>query len=226
MNVLATLALGACGGSTFVIVAHYWNHAVFWMQRTRAMLQRRLAQTRLRREAEVHFADLLIHMATSLKAGLTLQQACVVAAGEWKGPFGGELSLMVAQLRTGLTIEQTFHDLARRLVLDDVTIVAQAISILQSTGGNLIEVFEKLAATIHERRRVSAKIRTLTAQGMVQAAILLAMPWGLVTVLSLVAPDFVTPLWNHPWGRLILSAAVALEGVGAWSLRRIVTINV
>ena len=51
-----------------------------------------------------------------------------------------------------------------------------SIEIARQTGGNLTEVFEKIAHTIRERMRIELRIRTLTAQGRLQGIVVGAMP--------------------------------------------------
>ena len=47
---------------------------------------------------------------------------------------------------------------------------------MRETGGNLTEIFDTMAETIKERKRVLQKIKTMTAEGETQAYILSALP--------------------------------------------------
>lgn len=170
--------------------------------------------------------DALSLLAGALKAGLALPQALEMASLELAGPLGPEFSRAVAQLKLGRSVEEALSLLRERLPTDDVGLVVQSIEVLRRTGGNLVETFGTLAQTVEARLRVEERIRVLTAQGMIQGAMLLAMPWVLGAALTLVAPDYLSPLFTTRLGVAFVVAGIIMEGVGACWLRRIAIIRV
>lgn len=170
--------------------------------------------------------DALSLLAGALKAGLALPQALEMASLELAEPLGPEFSRVVAQLKLGRSVEEALSLMRERLPTDDMGLVVQSVEVLRRTGGNLVETFGTLAQTVEARLRVEERIRVLTAQGMIQGAMLLAMPWALVAALLLVAPDYLSPLFTTKLGAAFVAAGIVMEVVGAWWLRRIAIIRV
>ncbi len=186
----------------------------------RAMHRRRMAR------ADAQLSDALSLMGSALKAGLALPQALEMAAIEMSPPLGDEMKRMLAQLKLGRTVDDAFATLAQRLPTDDVALMVQSVEVLRRTGGNLIETFATLSSTIEERRRVTDRISAITMQNVMQAIILLALPWGLAAALGLLAPEFIAPLFQTRMGLALLAAAFVIESMGALWLRKIVMIRV
>lgn len=177
-------------------------------------------------QADRQLPEVLALLANALKAGLAFPQALEMAAGELPDPIGAEFRRVLAHLTFGRTVEEALSVLARRLPTEDVNLTVQSIEVLRRTGGNLVETFGTLAQTVESRMRVEERIRVLTAQGLVQGAILFLMPWLLGAALALVAPEYLAPLLTTRLGVMLIALGIALEGVGAWWLRRIAVIRV
>src|SRR5215831_5114775 len=105
-----------------------------------------------------------------------MSQALQAVADEFDTPISTEFAYCYEQQNLGLPPEDAMRDLARRTGLLEIKIFVLALLVQQQTGGNLAELLDKLAAVIRQRTRVRSKISTLTAEGRVQALILLALP--------------------------------------------------
>ncbi|MBI4126411.1 MAG: type II secretion system F family protein [Deltaproteobacteria bacterium] len=220
------IAILLCGAAAFLFVRERGVECLCVLQKVAGTLWSSWRNQRELREIERAFPETLDHIAAGLRAGLSLHQACESVAVSTIGATKRAFDALVHQVHAGATIDEGFHDLARRVPIEDVQITAQTIAILSTTGGNLIEVFSKLATTIRERHRVKKKIQTATTQGKVQGVMLLFLPWGLASLLALATPSYLEPLWQTSLGFGAVTMAVVLEGIGAWFLWRIIQINV
>jgi tight adherence protein B len=81
---------------------------------------------------------------------------------------------------------------------EDLTLTVRAIEVARLTGGNLTDVFEKIAATIRERMRIEGRVRALTAQGRLQGIVVGAMPILLLMAMSLIDPRMMTAFFGSP----------------------------
>jgi tight adherence protein B len=165
-------------------------------------------------------------LANGLKAGLSLQQSFQMLSTDGPSPINEEFALIVGQIKVGKNFEESLIEFKERVSLDDVDILVESILVLRQTGGNLVETFSSIANTIRERQKISGKIRVLTAQGVTQAAIILAMPFALVLGLYFVADWYVLPLITEPLGLFLILVAFCMQGLGAMWLKKIVTIKV
>ena len=60
----------------------------------------------------------------------------------------------------------------------DVQFFVSAVLLQKRTGGNLAELLDKLAHIIRERFKLRARIRAVSAQGLMSGRILAAIPVG------------------------------------------------
>jgi len=170
--------------------------------------------------------DALSLIGGAIKAGLSLPQAIEVASRELTGPLGEEIALVASKLRLGQTIEEALSFLTKRLPTEDISLVVQSVTVLRRTGGNLIETFSTLSATVEGRLAVEERISLLTAQGVYQGMMLIAMPWMLGLMLHLIAPEYLEPLYSTRLGFTFMGVGIALEILGAFWIRQIVSIRV
>lgn len=176
--------------------------------------------------ADRQLPDALLLLCNSLKAGLALPQAVDLASSLLAPPLSEEFGRVVAQQRMGKDFDSAFLSLSDSIPTEDLILLTQSVEVLRRTGGNLVETFSSINNTITERRRVEDKIRSLTSQGVAQAATLLLLPWLLAALLALMAPDFISPLYSTRLGICLITVAVLMEVVGAVWLRKIVMIRV
>jgi hypothetical protein len=93
----------------------------------------------------------------------------------------------------------------------DLRFFATAVILQRETGGNLADVLGNTASLIRERFRVLGDIRTLTAQGKLTGAILVALPLVMGLGMYLLAPDYFQPMLSDPSGRATLITAAVMQ---------------
>jgi tight adherence protein B len=101
-----------------------------------------------------------------------------------------------------------------------------AVLIQRETGGNLAEILDGLANVIRERFKMYGKVRALTAQTRMSANILMAMPFVMVGMLSMVSPGYSKPLFETHSGHLLMILAAAMLGIGYVLCRRLGIVRV
>lgn len=168
----------------------------------------------------------LASMSNALKAGFSIQQAFESVVEERQNPIAQEYGMFLQQLRVGIPFEDALADLDRRMGSEDLTLMIQSIEIARQTGGNLTEVFDRIAETIRERRRIEGKIKSLTAQGKIQGNVVGAMPFVLGLAIYLLDPQMMMTFLTSYIGMFILFAVVVMEICGVLLIRKIVSIDV
>jgi tight adherence protein B len=94
------------------------------------------------------------------------------------------------------------------------------------TGGNLAELLDKLAQLMRERFKLRARIRAVSAQGIMSGRILSAIPAGVAVMMFLVNPQYARFFIDDKVGHELVAAGVALQLVGYLIIRKIVTFEV
>ena len=184
-----------------------------------------LRKQRLRKFNE-QLEDALLSMSSSLKAGFSINQALEVIAQENRRPISYEFNLLIQELRLGVTLEKGLDNMSRRLDCPDFELVAVSILTARQTGGELTSTLERLAGMIRERVRIAARIRALTAQGRMQAAIIAIMPFALLFAMMNIVPDMMNAFFSTAAGILSLLAVVILVVIGFLSIRKITNIDI
>jgi tight adherence protein B len=174
----------------------------------------------------VQLVDSLVSMSNALKAGFSIQQAVELVVREGQNPIAQEFGVFLHQTRVGMRMEDAFESLQTRVGSDDLTLMIASIEIARQTGGNLTEVFEKIAHTIRERMRIERRIRTLTAQGRLQGIVVGVMPLVLGFLLFMFDRGMMLMFLQSPVGTIILIAVAILEVIGALVIRKIIHIDV
>lgn len=166
--------------------------------------------------------DALDLMSRMLRAGQTISQSLSGVADEFESPIADEFGYCYEQQNLGLSTEAAMYEMARRTGVLEIRILVVALTVHRQAGGNLSELLDNLAKVIRERYRIQGQIRSLTADGRLQAAILLALPPILLVVLSIVNQDYVDILFQFPG---ILVGMFGFELFGALWLHRIVSFD-
>jgi tight adherence protein B len=161
-------------------------------------------------------------MARVIRAGQTMSQALQGVADEFDAPVATEFAYCYEQQNLGLSPDLALRDLARRTGLLEIKIFVLAVLVQQQTGGNLAELLDKLATVIRERFRLKGKITTLTAEGRMQALVLLAMPPALFLMILVLNRSYGQILLDNP---ALLLGTVLAEVFGALWIRKIVNFD-
>jgi tight adherence protein B len=186
----------------------------------------RFLRTRRLRRFNLQLVDTLVSMSNALKAGFSITQAFESVVRDGENPIAQEFDVFLQQTRVGVSFTEALQNLDQRVGSEDLTLVIQAIEATRKTGGNLTEIFEKIAATIRERLRIENRIRTLTAQQRLQGIVVGAMPAIIGVALMIVDPSLMGPFIHSTAGTVVIGVVVLLVTLGGLWIRKIVRIDI
>ncbi len=219
-----SLALGVGVGGILALVTHLWAVALVVggfaavlppgcvLIKRRHRLDKMLSQ----------LPDVYSMMARVLRAGQTTMQAMQVVSQEFDEPIKGEFATCYEEQNLGLPMELALRNMAKRTGIAEVQMFVVATLVHQTSGGNLSELLDNLALVIRERFRLRGLIRSLTAEGRLQAAVLLGLPFFLFVLLYVLNPAYMHVLLEQP---VLLVAALVAELLGAVWIRRIINFD-
>lgn len=151
-------------------------------------------------------------MVRGLKAGLPLSDAMRVIAAESEPPVGPEFTQVVEGQRLGITIEQGLERMFERVPLAEVSFLGIVVSIQAKAGGNLSEALGNLSKVLRDRKKLKAKVRSMSQEAKSSAAIIGVLPFMIVGALLFISPGYLDPLLTSRTGHMVLA------GCGAWML--------
>ncbi len=177
--------------------------------------------------------DTITLLANGLRAGSSFLQAVELVVRESRPPVSTEFSRVIREVNLGLPFEQAMENMVRRVRSDDLELMATAINIQHTVGGNLAEILDSIAFTIRERIRIKGEIRTLTAQQRLSGYVVGFLPIALAGFLFVAAPNFMAPMFAKPpdafglpLGVVILCLGGIMMLIGFMLIRKIVDIEV
>ena len=161
-------------------------------------------------------------MSRTLRAGQTMSQALQSVADEGAAPISEEFGYCYEQQNLGLTTEAAMRDLAVRTGLLELKIFVMAVMIHRQTGGNMAELLDKLSRVIRDRARIRGAVKALTAEGAMQAYVLIALPPGMLAIMLIINRPYAILLFEYYW----LSVAAATSMLFGWLwMRKIVNFD-
>jgi len=175
------------------------------------------------RAFEQQLPDLMGALASSLRAGHGFLQSLQGVAHDAPAPTGPELRRALAETRLGRPVDEALAGVAARVPSKDFSYVLTAIAVQRQVGGSLAGLFETVNETVRQRQQFARKVRALTATGRTSAYSLVALPFGVAALLTLVNHSYLVPMFKSPTGRLMLLLGLASLLVGTLIVRRIVT---
>jgi tight adherence protein B len=170
--------------------------------------------------------DAMYMLAGALKAGTSMQIGLDLLAKESPKPLSQEISLVLSETRLGVALEDSLQGMAKKLDLEDVNLVVSAMTIAKEVGGNLAEILERLAGTLRTKAIMEGKIKALTSQGILQGWVVGLLPVFLGFVLFQMEPEAMQPLISTWYGWVTVGVISVFLLLGAWMIRKIVSIDV
>ncbi len=159
--------------------------------------------------------DALDLIARSLQAGYGLSEALRVCATETQEPLAYEFGRTYEEHNLGREFRACLENLVRRNPKNfDLRIFSAAVLLQRETGGNLVEIIANISGTIRARFTLQAKIRALTSEARLSSYILGSLPIGVALLITVVRPNYLSPLFTDPLGNILAMYALGSYGLG------------
>lgn len=164
--------------------------------------------------------NMVDELARAAKTGRSLDQCIHLVAHDTPSPLGDELKDCSRKMRMGLHVSDALSNLTERTGLSSMKIFTMAISVHQTTGGDLVSVLERLSRTLRDRLQFLGRLRAATAASRATAILMIAIPPLILVFFIYRDPNYFSTLMNSSWGRGATFIGIALEIIGAlWVLR-------
>lgn len=169
---------------------------IFYYQRKRA---ERIAAF------EAQLPQMMEMLTLYLRTGRSLPQAFSAVAEEIPAPANEELAMCAEEYRLGRPLAQALKGLAQKYPEAlGLKLFAIAISVLGQTGGNLVEVLERIKRTLDASITYVLKLRALTGEARTSASILGALPGVFMVITALGNPEYFNLFFNNGIGIVLL----------------------
>ena len=225
-----TIAMALAAAITFLI---FFRFVGFWPALVAAVVAAiapysyilHLRNRRFRKFSE-NFPDVLDSLSRALRAGYPLSASMDMIAMETVAPVSTEMRKTSAEANLGVGWNRALENLGQRVPLLEVNLFISAVELHARTGGKLSDVMSNLAENMRESISLQGEIRSLAAHGKLTGLILTILPLVIAGMMMYVSPNYMEVLYNHPYGKNLITAAVVCLVVAHFVIRRIVDIKV
>lgn len=170
--------------------------------------------------------EALDFIARSMRAGNPFSASLKAVAKEMPDPIGTEFGITFDEMNYGLELEDALHNLGNRTGSEEMHFFITAVLIQRTTGGNLADVLNKIAAVMRARARTVREIMILSAEMRLSARVLIALPFVVAGALTLLNPSYLTVLFKNPIGQIIIGIQLLLMLFGYLVIRRMVNFRI
>jgi tight adherence protein B len=80
-----------------------------------------------------------------------------------------------------------------------------------------------VADAVRQRQQFARKIKGLTAMGRASAYVLIALPFAMAGVLTVINTSYMAPLYHSPTGHLMIGVGLTMMTMGSLMIRKIVS---
>jgi Flp pilus assembly protein TadB len=160
-----------------------------------------------------------------IKAGLPLFESIKVVAAEAPEPLRGEFLAIIETQAIGMPLGDACARLFERMPVPEANFFGIVISIQQKSGGNLSEALGNLSKVLRDRKKMSEKIQAMSMEAKASAGIIGSLPPIVMLLVYLTTPDYISLLWTHPTGQLMLVGCVIWMSIGIFVMKRMINFD-
>ena len=169
-----------------------------------------------------HFATAIDVVVRSVKSGLPTNEALRIVAREIPNPVGSEFHNLVESLKVGVTLDQAMKRMMESMPTPEVGFFAIVMTIQSKSGGNLSEALGNLAAVLRDRKRLQGKIKAMSSEAKASAMIIGSLPPGVMGIVYLTTPAYISKLFTERAGNLMLAGCVIWMSTGIMVMRKMI----
>lgn len=170
--------------------------------------------------------EVLSLLSVSLKAGAALNSALAEIADQMPAPARQEITMVLREQRMGRSLDSALGSLESRVPVEETMLLVSALRLGLRSGGSLSQTLLALATAMRRRLMLEGKVKALTAQGRMQAWVMGLLPFGVLGALLTMQPELTDLYFATSEGLILIALVCALQLAGAWSISRMVAIEV
>ena len=129
-------------------------------------------------------------MVRSLRVGHPFTSALQIVANEVPDPLGSEMGVISDEAAYGRDVGEALKHMAERMDMQDLRFLAVAVTIQQTSGGNLAEILDGLAKVIRARFKLFRRVKAITAEAKWSGMFLSIFPIAALVMINVIQPNY------------------------------------
>lgn len=190
----------------------------FWVRRLKAQ---RLSQFTQQLEPAMRTAT------NSLRAGQSLEDAIHLIAEKIPAPLGTEFAKASREIaNANIPPLDALAHIQERTGSSLFGFVVDALRLQKTIGGNLVEIFGKVAETVRERVNLRESVQARTAQGRTGGYVVAVMPFAMTGIVTISDPSYMQPFFSTLHGEILITALFLLIMAGVVIINKMTDIRI
>ena len=164
-------------------------------------------------------------MNNSFKSGRSIIQTIKIVSDEIDGPLKEEFKKMYEDLSYGLEIEAVFERFNSRVNLKEVKYITTSLTILNKTGGNIVDVFSSIEKTVFNNKKLEDELHNLSAASKALYRILVFIPIVFTLIIYLLDNTYFMPFVDNPLGIVLVGVIIVIYIVYIIIVKKIIKVK-
>jgi tight adherence protein B len=160
-----------------------------------------------------------------IKAGLPLFESLKVVAADSPEPLKSEFNAIIETQAIGMPLGEACARLFERMPLPEANFFGIVIAIQQKSGGNLSEALGNLSKVLRDRKKMAEKIQAMSMEAKASAGIIGSLPPIVMLLVYMSTPDYISLLWTHPTGQLMLVGCAIWMTMGILVMKKMINFD-
>lgn len=160
-----------------------------------------------------------------VKAGLPLGDCLRIIAHESQEPVRSEFRSALETQAVGMPIPEAVAKIYERMPVAEANFFAIVVAIQQKSGGNLADVLGNLSKVIRDRKKMRAKITSMSSEARTSAAIIGSLPVVMITMIYFTTPGYIDILFVTDNGRFIVACCLGWMLTGVLVMRKMINFD-
>jgi tight adherence protein B len=161
-----------------------------------------------------------------VKAGLPVPDCFRMIASEAPEPVRSEFRQIVESQTIGLSIGEATERFAERVPVAEASFFSIVINLQQKSGGNLSEALSNLAAVLRERKKMKAKVQSMSAEAKASAGIIGSLPFLVGLAVWFTNRSYMSVLFTTSIGNVIIAACLLWMAIGVFIMRKMINFDI
>lgn len=149
-------------------------------------------------------------MNNAFKSGRSITQAIYLVTTELEGPIAYQFKKLYTEISLGLSLEEAFKRLEKRVNLEGINYLTASIVILNKTGGNIIKVFTSIEKTLFNKKKLKLELKSLTGSSRVISYILFCIPILFAVFMMILDPTYFLPFFTNTFGLILFGIMIII----------------
>lgn len=184
-----------------------------------------MAKRRMKKFTE-EFANAVDVIIRGIKSGLPVHDCLKIIGRESPAPLGPLFQRLVENVGMGLTLEQALEKMYESMPTPELRFFTIVVGIQQKTGGNLAEALTNLTVVLRARKMMREKIKALSSEATASAGIIGALPPGVMTIVMVTTPAYMSLMFTDPRGHLMLLGSAMWMGTGIFVMKKMISFKI